>query len=76
MTIATFAPHLAAAMLPPLFSGMPFAKRPRFPGDPWATAPHSRCRYWMHASGCMGLFSCMAPRRCDEPLPAQGELFS
>lgn len=39
-------------MLPELFSCMPFAKKPRFAGDPWATQPHSPTWHWMHTTEC------------------------
>lgn len=47
-----FAPHLAGRMLPGLFSTMPFAKKARFPGDPWPTFAHSPTWFWMHNTGC------------------------
>lgn len=52
MKVKDFAPHLAGRMLPGLFSPMPFAKKPRFEGDPWATFPHSPTWYWMHSRAC------------------------
>lgn len=39
-------------MLPALFSAMPFAKKPRFEGDPWATFPHSPTWFWMCTTVC------------------------
>lgn len=63
-----FAPHLAGRMFPSLFSTMPFSKRPRFDGDPWATFPHSPTWFWMHAQGCeAGLFSTRAILRQSFP---------
>lgn len=53
MKITAFAPHLAGRMLPGLFSCMPFAKKPRFPGDPWPTMfGHSPTWFWMHSTDC------------------------
>jgi hypothetical protein len=52
MKITSFAPHLAGRMLPGLFSPMPFAKKPRFEGDPWPTFPHSPSWHWMHTTEC------------------------
>lgn len=52
MRVKDIAPHLAGRMLPGLFSPMPFAKKPRFEGDPWATFPHSPTWFWMHSSAC------------------------
>jgi hypothetical protein len=49
--LTDFAPRFAC-MLPALFTCMPFAKSPRFAGDPWATFPHSPTWHWMHASTC------------------------
>lgn len=45
-------PHLQGRMLPGLFSAMPFAKKPRFPGDPWPSFAHSPTWFWMHSTGC------------------------
>lgn len=39
-------------MLPALFSCMPFAKKPRFAGDPWAMQPHSPSWIWFHVEPC------------------------
>ncbi len=39
-------------MPPALFSEMPFAKRARFPGDPYPTFPHSPWWHWMHSDAC------------------------
>jgi hypothetical protein len=52
MRVRDFAPHLAGRMLPGLFSCMPFAKKPRFEGDPWPTFPHTPTWYWMHTTEC------------------------
>lgn len=52
MKLATIAPHLVGRMLPALFSCMPFAKRPRFDGDPWPTFPHHPMAIWMHTTTC------------------------
>ena len=52
MRVKDFAPHLAGHMLPGLFSPMPFAKKPRFEGDPWAMFPHSPTWFWMHSCAC------------------------
>jgi hypothetical protein len=69
MRVKDFAPHLSGRMLPGLFSPMPFAKKPRFEGDPWATFPHSPTWFWMHATGCdAGL--CRARPIVRQPFPA------
>lgn len=52
MKITAFAPHLSGRVLPELFSCMPFAKKPRFADDPWATVPHSPTWHWMHTTEC------------------------
>lgn len=50
--VTNIAPHLTGRMLPGLFSYMPFTKKPRFPGDPWATARFTPTWYWMHTTEC------------------------
>lgn len=81
MKLATFAPHLAGRMLPPMISAL-LPEPPRFPGDPRAEepAPTHAC-YWMHATGCPGgLFRArrFEPgwREVVRPAPAQFRLFA